>query len=69
VLLLDPALLSRGRWLKRAEWTFKKDILYFAGRHFASNRALIDRKHRVLRVMTGLLVIEMTLLAAWLWGQ
>jgi hypothetical protein len=66
VTLVDPALLYSTECLRREEREFRREMLYYAGQHFAKNAALVVFKHRMLIAMTVLFVLEVLSLAAWL---
>ena len=68
IVLLDPALLCHKDWLRLSGWSFKYNALHFAGKHFATNSALVTRKYHALILMTGLFLAELLLLAAWWWS-
>jgi hypothetical protein len=63
--VLAPDLLY-DKWLAYREWEFKKNALYWAGRHFLDNLSVINRKARVVTVMTVLLLTEAACLLVWL---
>lgn len=53
-------------WLGYSPWEFKKNAVYWAGQHFESNRSLVNAKGWMANVVTGLLVVEVLLLVAWI---
>ena len=60
--MLDPAKFY-DRWLHRDEWTFKKDLIAFAGDDFATNERLVENKWIVSVVITILFFLEAAFLA------
>jgi hypothetical protein len=64
----SPAALFCSEWLSKDPWTFRKDMLSFAGEHFEKNRRLINRKGLAAIVMTGLFALEVVLLLIWVAG-
>lgn len=65
VTLADPAILYE-KWLHKDTWQFQKDAVYFAGKHFAENKARIETKSRALTWMTGLFMLELAFLLRWI---
>lgn len=68
VYLISPEKLFAG-WLHRDEWTFKKDLLKFAGDDFEKIRAVVKRKGIAATVMATLLLGEILLLVAWVLSE
>jgi len=66
--LVTPAALY-DLWLYKDEPTFKKDAVYFAGKHMAMNQRLINRKGHAADMMTVLLGAELLLLLDWIIRQ
>jgi hypothetical protein len=48
-------------WLTLDDWTFRKDMIYFAGEAMEKNRHLIQRRGLVADLMSGLFAIEVLL--------
>jgi hypothetical protein len=65
LVLLDPGKLYRES-LHLTEWEFKKDVVYFAGQHFAHNQALANRKATLSRIMSVMFAAEVVTLLIWL---
>jgi hypothetical protein len=65
VKLANPALFYT-QWLHFSDWEFKKNAIYFAGQHFETNGALIQRKATASIVMTVLFLMELLFLFSWL---
>lgn len=66
--LMSPKRLY-DRWLGDSEWEFKKDAIYFAGKHFEANRSLINKKGLLADGMTVLFVVETALLLTWVLAE
>ena len=66
--VLKPSNLYEG-WLDLPEWTFKKDMIYFAGEDFVKNLRLVNFKWKCSVVVTILFVAEAVCLAAWVAAQ
>jgi hypothetical protein len=62
--LISPQKLYDG-WLSWSEWEFKKNAIYWAGKHFQLNASLVNKKANFGVVMTALLVIEVVLIVLW----
>ena len=62
--LLSPQNLY-DMYLEDSDWTFRNDVLYYAGEHFESNRSLINKKGFIADGMTILFVAETILLLTW----
>ena len=68
VELITPQVLY-DHWLHYSEWEFKKNAVYWAGRHFDASRSVVNNKARAAFGMTVLLLLEMGLLLAWVVTQ
>jgi hypothetical protein len=64
VVLTNPGNLY-SKYLRRTEWKFKKDMVYFAGEHFKKNKDAVEHKHTITTAMTWLFLAEMALLLFW----
>ena len=62
--LISPQKLYDG-WLGWSEWEFKKNAIYWAGKHFQFNASLVNKKANFGIAMTTLLVIEVILIVLW----
>jgi hypothetical protein len=51
ITLVHPQVLYE-KWLHRQEWEFRKDMVYFAAEHFEQNFNLVNRKGRLVTIMT-----------------
>ncbi len=60
----SPDILYR-RWMHFAELEFKRNAIYWAGRHFDSNASLINKMGRILTAMVCLFSVEVVLLLIW----
>ena len=65
LILVDPADLYE-KWLQSPRVEFKREALYWAGKHFAANSRIVGRKSRVATLISGLLFIEAGLFILWL---
>jgi hypothetical protein len=65
ITLVHPQILYE-KWLHRQEWEFRKDMLYFAAEHFEENTHLVNRKGRLVTIMTILFLIEAGMLFVWI---
>jgi hypothetical protein len=54
-----------NEWLHFSEWEFKKNMIFFAGKHFEHNRALANRRGWITSVTALLFFIEGVLVALW----
>lgn len=52
-------------WLDLDTWEFRKNLIWYAGKHFEANRDLINLKGRLAIITATLFFIELILLAAW----
>ena len=52
-------------WLDLPEWSFKKDMIYFAGQDFVKNLRLVSFKWKCSVAVTILFAAEAVCLAAW----
>jgi hypothetical protein len=64
VWLASPDIL-RDKWTRDGEWTFKSEMLYFAGAHFLKNERTIRVKANLSRIMTVLFLGEIALFLVW----
>lgn len=64
IVLPDPMVLYKTS-LHLQEWEFQRDALYFAGEHFAKNRATVEGKHTALIWMTWTFFAELVCLLGW----
>ncbi len=62
--LIAPKALYEA-WLHYSHWEFKKNLIYWAGEHFELNRALINRKGRLLTAASLSFLVEAALLLSW----
>jgi len=65
LMICSPEVLYQ-KWLSRSAWNFKKDMLYFAGRHFDQNVKVINRKAHIALGMTLFFFLETTLFIGWI---
>jgi len=65
VILADPQKFY-DKWLHFQEWEFKKNAIYWAGEHFAANVSLVNRKARMMTIMTILFLVEAGFLLVWI---
>jgi hypothetical protein len=64
IVLPDPtALYNESAGLSVVE--FQRDALYFAGKHFAKNKATVESKQGAVSAMTWLFLAELSLLLTW----
>jgi len=52
--------------LHLSEWQFKRDRVYFAGRHFEANHRAVTLKGNISIALTLLLSLEMLLFVLWM---
>lgn len=64
VMLANPRI-HYEQWLHFDEWEFKKTAVEWAGKHFDRNSIEIGRKFMAAVWMTGLFLVELLLLLAW----
>jgi hypothetical protein len=64
VRLLNPSTLYE-KWLHFSEWEFKKNFIYFAGKDFEANKALIEKKWKLSVAVSCLFFLEAVLLVVW----
>jgi len=64
VKVADPSKL-REQWLHLSEWEFKKNAVWWAGDHFATNRRLVEKKWWIAVWMLGAFLVELLFLFAW----
>lgn len=65
MMFTNPAKLH-DRSLHLDEWNFKRDAIYYAGICFSHNSALANKKARLGRIMSGLLLIEVLAFLTWI---
>lgn len=65
VTLVNPSMLYKD-WLHFSEWEFKKNAIFFSGKHFEANKAIIDRKSAAAIGMTALFLVELLFLFGWI---
>lgn len=63
--LISPQKLYNKNWLGWSEWEFKKNAIYWAGKHFQHNALLINKKANFGIAMTILLAMEVVLIILW----
>lgn len=63
--LISPQKLY-NKWLGWSEWEFKKNAIYWAGKHFQHNALLINKKANFGIAMTILLAIEVVFIVLWI---
>jgi hypothetical protein len=63
--LVDPTVLYREA-LQETEWEFKKNAIFYAGRHFTANADAIDRKGDGALITSLLMLVALVIAAAWL---
>jgi hypothetical protein len=61
----DPAVHYRKN-LKESAWEFKKNAIYFAGRHMAKNADAIERKGAADTAVNVLLALQAALFVLWI---
>ena len=65
VKLLNPTLLF-DEWLCCTAWEFKTDMVFYAGKHFEANRALIQKKWRLAILTSVIFFLEFLCLTVWM---
>jgi hypothetical protein len=65
IRLLKPAAFY-DRWLAKSPWTFKKDLIYFAGQDFNANGKLLQTRWRLTVAISVIFFLEVGLLLAWI---
>lgn len=68
ITLIHPQILY-DEWLRDSEWEFKKNVVYFGGKHFEKNSSLVNSKGRAVGFMTALFLAETAFLLIWLARQ
>jgi hypothetical protein len=63
--LVDPGVLYE-KWLHRSEWTFRKDMIHFAGQDFKDNADAIRHKGNCAVAMAALFIVMVFLFMGWL---
>jgi hypothetical protein len=69
LVLVDPGMLNSRQWLSKPEWTFKRDMLFFAAKHFDRNVATVARKGSVVVWMVALFLVEMVFMSVWVFAS
>ena len=64
-LILPSPQVLYDDWLEDSDLKFRKDAVKYAGKHFESNRFLINTKGYIADFMTALFVAETMLLLTW----
>lgn len=64
IIVLNPARIYKD-WLGFSEWEFKKNLIFFAGQHFESNRNLAKKRGWLTTITVALFIIEGLLLSVW----
>jgi len=64
IKLVRPNVLFE-RWLRKDEWTFKKDFIRFAGHDFEKNMGLVTLKWRMSLGVIVLFVLQVAFLVLW----
>lgn len=54
------------KWLKKTEWQFKKDSIFFAGQNYDTNKRINDYNGIISDCIIGLFMLEIILLALWI---
>jgi hypothetical protein len=65
ILVLPGPTMFYEKWLGFSESEFQRNALYFAGKHFESNRQTVNRKAVAVAIMGGLFVGELALFLIW----
>ena len=65
VRLIHPKNLYE-KWLSDSKWEFKKDIIFFAGQDFETNKKVIDSKSLLRDTMNVLLLVELLIVIFWI---
>jgi hypothetical protein len=65
MMFTNPGKLY-DRSLHLEEWEFKRDAIYYAGICFSHNSALANRKARLGRIMSCLLLVEVLAFLFWI---
>lgn len=65
--LVSPERLY-DKWLKWTEWEFKKNAIYWAGKHFKHNASLVNRKANFAIAMGILFALEVVFMVLWIGG-
>jgi hypothetical protein len=64
MILPNPTVMF-DKSLRDSTWTFKKDAIFFAGRHFAANVDAVDTKGKYALVLTIAILLEVWMLTVW----
>ena len=54
-----------AEWLPYSEWEFKRSAVYWAGMHFEHNTGVVNKKGRIVLIMTVAFLVEAVLMFAW----
>jgi len=65
IILVNPDVIYQ-RWLHFYDWEFRKTAIYWAGKHFETNAALVNAKGWMGVIMSAFLGLEVLLLVAWI---
>ena len=65
LIVIDPDKLYKNNLLQ-SEWEFKRDLAYYAGKHFKHNVSLVNGRWRCAVIISSLLVAEVLLMAFWM---
>jgi hypothetical protein len=63
--LVNPTVLFRET-LQEPEWEFRKNAIFYAGKHFEKNAAIIDRKANAAVATSVLMLVALVIAATWL---
>ena len=64
LLIINPEKLYE-KYLGYSHWEFKKNIIYWAGKHGATNVTMIEKKWRISLCATGFFCLEVAFVALW----
>jgi amino acid transporter len=64
IALLHPQILY-DKYLHCSHWEFQQRVLYWAGKHFSKNKAIIDAKALFRDIMIVILLIEILCFILW----
>lgn len=65
LFLVNPSVLYRES-LAESEWEFKKNAVFYAGKHFTANAATVDRKGVAGIVASFAILIALSIAGLWL---
>jgi hypothetical protein len=54
-----------AEWLPYSEWEFKRRAVYWAGMHFEHNTNVVNKKGRVILLMTAAFLVEAVFMFVW----